>query len=72
MKTRCFVDVDGHIWSIDQDGKSKFPSDIQIVGDTVRILGALDDLLGDGRAIDEEYSLWPSLTALAIALEQDP
>lgn len=71
MKTRCFVDANGHIWSIDDHGKSNFPADIEIVGNTVRILGVSDDL-GEGRSIDEEYVLWPSLTALAITLEQNP
>lgn len=70
MKTRCFVDVNGHIWSINQSGESNFPGDIKIEGNTVLILGAKDDL-GDGRPVDEEYQLWQSLTDLAIALEQE-
>jgi hypothetical protein len=69
MKIRCFVDVDGHIWSIDHNGKSNFPGEIQIKTDEVWVLGADD---GEGQSIDEEYTLWPSLTALAVALEQNP
>lgn len=70
MNTRCFVDVNGHIWSVDQNNKSNFPSDINIDGDTVQILGAEDDF-GDGREIEEEYQLWPSLTSLAKVIETD-
>jgi len=68
MKIRCFVDVDGHIWSIDLNGKSKFPGDIEIKDSEVWVLGESD---GQGRLIEEEYTLWPSLTDLAMALEQD-
>ena len=71
MKVRCFVDVNGHVWTIDHKGNSNFPSDFEIVGNTVLVYGVKDDL-GEGRAIDEEYQLWPSLTALAMTLEQNP
>lgn len=68
-KIRCFVDVNGFVWSIDEQGRSAHPADIEIVGDTVRVLGVKDDL-GPGRLIEDEYQLWPSLTALAAALEK--
>lgn len=68
MKLRCFVCVNGHVWTINDEGKTNFPADIHIEGNTVQILGARDDL-GPGRAIDEEYQLWNSLTDLAIAIE---
>lgn len=71
MKIRCFVDVDGHIWSINEAGESNFPADIAIDGDVVQVLGERDDQ-GPGRLVEDEYVLWPSLTALAIALEQEP
>ncbi|WP_045861801.1 hypothetical protein [Teredinibacter purpureus] len=70
MNTRCFVDVDGHIWSINHKGESNFPDDIELTDGTVRILG-VKDCLGPGREITEEYQLWPSLTSLAMVLEQD-
>jgi hypothetical protein len=67
---RCFVDQDGNIFSINHDGTSAFPADIEIKGDTVYILGDKDDI-GHGREIAEEFTLWPSLTALAKALEPE-
>lgn len=69
VHTRCFVDVDGHIWSTNASGESNFPGEIEIIGDTVRVLGTGD---GSGaRLVEDEYQLWPSLTSLAMALELD-
>jgi len=42
--------------------------DIEIVDDTLRVLGEGNEV--DGREIIDEYVLWPSLTELAYALEQ--
>ncbi len=70
MNSRYFVDVNGHIWSIDHKGNSNFPGDIQINESDVWVLGAKDDL-GPGRLIEDEYTLWPSLTALAMTLEHN-
>ena len=67
MEIRCFIDVDGHIWSIDKDGKTNFPSEIKIDGEDVLVLGPHD---GEGQFIEETYQLWPSLTSLALAIEQ--
>ena len=69
MNFRCFVDVDGNVWTINSEGKSAFPADIEIVDGDVRVLGA-DDGTG-ARLIEDEYVLWPSLTSLALALEQN-
>ncbi len=41
------------------------------MGDRIRILGAKDDL-GPGRLIEDEFVLWPSLTSLAAAIEDQP
>ena len=73
MPNKCFVDVDSNIWLIKKDGTSNFPGDFDIDGDTVRILGAHDELdeRGVSRLIEDEYVLWPSLRALAMALEPD-
>lgn len=68
MKIRCFIDVNGQVWTINNDGKSNHPSDILIEGDTVLILGVEDDI-GPGREVEDEYVVWPSLTALANAIE---
>ncbi len=78
MEIRCFVDVDGQIWSINANGESNYPADIEIIDDTntVRILGAYENdsesELLSGRLIEDEYTLWPSLTKLALQLEQQP
>tara|TARA_Y100001936_G_scaffold238943_1_gene271326 strand:- start:62 stop:271 length:210 start_codon:yes stop_codon:yes gene_type:complete len=68
MKTRCFVDVDGFVWSVDSDGETKYPMDTEIIGDRIRVLGEGNEI--DGREIVDEYVLWPSLTDLASVLEQ--
>ena len=65
---RCFIDSNGFVSSIDEYGRSAYPAELEVVGDTVRVLGAKDDL-GPGRLVEDEYQLWPSLTALAAALE---
>jgi hypothetical protein len=67
MNVRCFVDVDGYVWSIDHNGKSNFPHEIELRGDTVLVLGDFD---GGARLIEEEYTLHPSLTALSMCIEQ--
>ena len=66
---RCFVDSDGHIWSINEKGESNFPGKIEVGATTVKILGA-EDAPGS-HLIKEEYPLWASLTDLAMALEQE-
>lgn len=71
MKLRCFVCANGHVWTIDHNGETNFPAEIKIEGRNVLVLGAKDDL-GPGRAVEEEYQLWDSLTELAIAIEQSP
>lgn len=68
MKTRCFVDVDGFVWSVDSGGETKYPMDTEIIGDRIRVLGESNEI--DGREIVDEYVLWPSLTDLASVLEQ--
>ena len=68
MNTRCFVDVDGFVWSVNHKGETRYPMDIEIVDDTIRVLGEGNEV--DGREIIDEYVLWPSLTELAYALEQ--
>lgn len=68
MKIRCFIDTDARIWSVDKDGHSNHPADVIVLGDTIQILGS-KDCLGPGREISEEYTLHPSLTALAEAVE---
>lgn len=67
MNIQCFIDCDGFVWSIDQNGKSNFPQDIELRGDTVLVLGAFE---GDARLIEEEYVLHTSLTSLAMTIEQ--
>lgn len=68
MKTRCFVDVDGFVWSVNSEGKTKYPMDTEIIGDRILVLGEGNQI--DGREIVDEYILWPSLTELASALER--
>ncbi len=67
-KVKCFVDVNGFIWNIDEQGRCAYPRELDVSGDTVRVLGVKDDL-GPGRLIEDEYQLWQSLTELAAALE---
>jgi hypothetical protein len=65
---RCFICSEGHIWSINNRGECNYPSDVEVVDGIVRILGRYDDGCSGGRLIEEEYSLWPSLTSLALHL----
>lgn len=68
-EVRCFVCSEGHIWSVNSSGESNYPLDIEIVGNTVRVLGPKESG-GEGRLIVDEYVLWPSLTALAAQIER--
>ncbi|MFC3150597.1 hypothetical protein ACFOEK_06145 [Litoribrevibacter euphylliae] len=63
MKIRCFVDSEGHVWTIDANGNSNHPKTIELTQNTVRILGVGGEVLN-------EYQLWNSLTALALHIEQ--
>jgi hypothetical protein len=63
--------VDGNIWLVKESGDCNYPADIEILGNTVRVLGPKDEL-GEGRLIEEEYELWPSLMSLAMAIEHSP
>lgn len=64
MKIRCFIDTEGQVWTINHEGRSNHPHDIQIAGNTVQILAPG----GDGLVVDE-YLLWASLGELAAAIE---
>lgn len=67
MNIKCFIDSDGFVWSIDHKGKSNYPQEIRLSGNTVQVLGGFED---EARLIEEEYTLHPSLTSLAMAIEQ--
>lgn len=66
MKNRCFVDANGHVFTLDANGVSNYPGDIEINERVVRVLGAYDET-GQGRLVEAEYRLWPSLTELLAA-----
>ena len=70
MAIRCFVDQDGNIYSINNDGTTAYPMDTEICGDNIRVLG-VKDCLGEGREIVDEFQIWPSLTELAKTLEPE-
>lgn len=56
------------MWSVNSEGKTKYPMDTEIIGDRILVLGEGNQI--DGREIVDEYILWPSLTELASALER--
>lgn len=68
---KCFVCDSGHVWTIDHQGKTNFRAEIKIDGERVLILGERDSTGDDGRLVEAEYVLWPTLTSLAVVLEQD-
>lgn len=66
---RCFVDIHGVIYSLYDNGQSNFPHYFTITedGKTLQVLGEMAEC-GD-IAIDEEYTIWDSLTELAKQIE---
>lgn len=65
-----FIDDNNQIWSTDENGKSNHPNKLLIEGELVSVLGERD---GDvGLPIDATFTLHPSLTELAIAIEHSP
>ena len=58
---KFFIDANGVIFSVDQNGKTNHPSLIQIEADQVNIVD------GEG-FISDTYTLWDSLHSLAVAI----
>ncbi|HFG7030911.1 TPA: hypothetical protein ACGIK9_003411 [Acinetobacter baumannii] len=59
-----FVDVNGVIYSISEDGRSNHPGKLRVENNKVFVLDS------DGSVLDE-YQLWDSLLSLAVAIEGD-
>jgi hypothetical protein len=65
---RYFIDDNGTIWTVFAGGISNFPRDITVAENVVQILGEKEDD-SPGRPVENEFTLWPSLMALALAIE---
>jgi hypothetical protein len=59
----------GAIWEVSEDGETLYPRKVHVVGDRIQIL--VDLAWSEELAVENEYILWPTLTALALALEHD-
>lgn len=66
-----FCDINGVIYTVADfyDGGSNAPYAVIVEGSTVMHVGAYSD--GDGYPVEEEYTLWPTLSSLASAIEED-
>lgn len=75
---RYFVDNNGVIFTILDNGQTNFPGEIKVEeakGDhesaTVMVLGAYEGEEGNSpRLVEDEYQVWDSLIDLAVAIEE--
>lgn len=66
---RYFIDDQNQIWSVDDEGQSRYPAHIFVTQDRVEVLGEREK---DGFVIDQVFVLHASLTDLALAIEHTP
>lgn len=66
-----FCDCNGVIYAVADcyDGGCNAPYHVIVTGDTVERCGSYEH--GNGWPIDDTYTLWPTLTSLAAAIEGD-
>lgn len=65
---KYFVDQSGLIAWVDDNGKSNHPA-ITMHNQNFLLTSQYITFLSSDKAVDEEFKLWDSLTALAMAIE---
>lgn len=71
--SRYFIDNESRIWSVSLAGQCDYPGQLTIESDRVIVLGERDATANtESYAIEDVFTLHPSLTALALAIEHTP